>query len=159
VPELLTGGLGQSLNNLLAQDFPTFEVGFRIGLPFFDRTAQANLATSIVEGRRLRLQRQQLEEAIEADVRNALQAVVSLRASVAAAEEARNLAEQQYASEQRRFEAGTSTVFLVLQRQTALIGARSQQARAQADLQKSLAVLRRVTGRTLDAHRITVRAD
>jgi len=159
VPALLTGGLGQSLNNLLTQDFPTFEVGVRVSLPLRDRTAQANLATGVVEGRRLRLQRQQLEDSIEADVRNALQAVASLRTSAAAAVDVRNLAEQQYASEQRRFEAGTSTVFLVVQRQTALIAARSQLARAQADLDKSLAALRRVTGQSLEAHAISLHAN
>src|ERR1700741_2860953 len=97
-----------------------------------------------------------MEAAIEADVRNALQAVASARATAAAATQMGELAEQQYASEQRRFEAGTSTVFLVVQRQSALISSRSQQARAQADLEKSLAALRRVTGQTLDRHSITL---
>jgi outer membrane protein TolC len=97
-----------------------------------------------------------LEATIEADVRNALQAVASARAAAAAAAQMRDLAEQQFASEQRRFEAGTSTVFLVVQRQSALISARSQQARAQADLDKSLASLRRVTGQTLDFHAIAL---
>lgn len=156
VPPLLTGGVGQSLTNLLRQDFPTFEVGVRISLPLRDHAAQANLAASMVEGRRLRLQRQQMEAAIEADVRNALQTVASARATAAAATQMRELAEQQYASEQRRFEAGTSTVFFVVQRQSALIASRSQQARAHAELEKSLAALRRVTGQTLDRHSITL---
>jgi HAE1 family hydrophobic/amphiphilic exporter-1 len=157
VPDLLTGGLGQSVTNLLRQEFPAFEVGVRISLPWNGRAAEANLAASVVEGRRLRLQRQQMEAVIEADVRNALQAVASARAAAAAATQVRDLAEQQHASEQRKFEAGTSTVFLVVQRQSALISARSQQARAQADLDKSLAVLRRVTGQTLDTYSVSLK--
>jgi outer membrane protein TolC len=154
-PSLLVGGVGQSLSNLARQDFPTMEVGLRLSLPFRNRTAQANLAGSLIEGRRIQLQRRQIEGAIEADVRNALQAVSSARASLEAASEGSRLAGEQYASEQRKFEAGTSTVFLVLQRQNALIATRSQQARAEADLNKSLAVLSRATGEILRAHRIT----
>src|SRR5262245_42220420 len=95
IPPALTGGFGRSLSNLAAFDFPTFEVGIRIGLPFNNRTAEARYASSVAEARRLRLQTEQLEIAIEADVRNALQAVESARASRDAAADARSLAEQQ----------------------------------------------------------------
>lgn len=156
LPARLVGGLGQSFTNLLRQDFPTVEVGVRIGVPFRNQTAEANLASSVVEGKRIELQRRQLENAVAADVRNAMQAVVSARATLESASEATRLAEQQYASEQRKFEAGTSTVFLVLQRQSALINTRTMKARAEADLSKSLAQLNRATGRTLDEHQITL---
>ena len=156
LPARLVGGLGQSFTNLLRQDFPTVEVGVRIAVPFRNQTAEANLASSVVEGKRIELQRRQLENAVAADVRNAMQAVVSARATLESASEATRLAEQQYASEQRKFEAGTSTVFLVLQRQSALINTRTMKARAEADLSKSLAQLNRATGRTLDEHQITL---
>jgi outer membrane protein TolC len=158
VPSRLVGGLGQSLTNLLRQSFPTVEVGVRIAVPFRNQTAEANLASSVVEGKRIELQRRQVENAVAADVRNAMQAVASARATLETATEATRLTEQQYASEQRKFDAGTSTVFLVLQRQSALINTRSLRARAEADLSKSLAQLNRATGRILDEHQITVTA-
>jgi HAE1 family hydrophobic/amphiphilic exporter-1 len=67
VPSLLVGGVSQSLSNLVRQDFPTVEVGLRLSLPFRNRTAQANLASSLIEGRRIQLQRRQIEKAIEVD--------------------------------------------------------------------------------------------
>jgi len=158
IPPQFIGGLGQSFTNLLRQNYPTVEVGVRIGVPFRNQTAEANLASSLVEGRRIELQRRQVENAVAADVRNAMQGVASARATLEAAAEATRLAEQQYASEQRKFDAGTSTVFLVLQRQSALINTRSLRARAQADLSKSLALFNRATGRILDEHQITVTA-
>lgn len=158
VPARLVGGLGQSYTNLLRQDFPTVEVGVRIAVPFRNQTAEANLASSVVEGKRITLQRRQIENAIAADVRNAMQGVASARATLETASEATRLAEQQYASEQRKFDAGTSTVFLVLQRQSALINTRSLKARAEADLSKSLAQLNRATGRILDEHQISISA-
>ncbi len=150
----LTGGFGRSLSNLAGLDFPTVEVGVRIALPFGNRTADARYASSVAEGRRLRLQRERLEILVEADVRNAMQAVESARASRDATLEARTLAEEQYASEQRRFEAGTSTVFLVLQRQSAMIATRTQYARAEADLSRSVAQLNHATGQILEANQI-----
>jgi HAE1 family hydrophobic/amphiphilic exporter-1 len=157
VPPLLLGGYGQSLSTLFGQDFPTVQVGVQISLPLRNDTAEANLAASIVDGRRIKLERQRLEESIEADVRNALQLVASSQARLDAAVTARQLAEEQYASEQRRFEAGTSTLFLVLQRQTALIGSRAQAAQAETDLSKAIATLNRATGRTLEVHNVSVR--
>jgi HAE1 family hydrophobic/amphiphilic exporter-1 len=153
----LTGGLGRSLSNMAGMNFPTVEVGVRIALPLRNRTAEARYASSVAEERRLRLRADQIEVAIEADVRNALQAVESARATREAARQARSLAEQQYASEQRRFEAGTSTVFLVLQRQNAMIAMRTQYARAEADLSRSIAQLNHATGQILEANQINLR--
>ena len=156
VPATFIGGVGQSFTNLFRQDFPAVEGGVRGSLPFHGRAAEANLASSLVEARRIELQRRQVENAVAADVRNAMQAVASARATLEAATDATRLAEQQYTSEQRKFEAGTSTVFFVLQRQSALINTRSQRARAEADLSKGLAQLNRATGRILDVHQITL---
>ena len=61
-------------------------------------------------------------------------------------------------AEQRKFDAGTSTVFLVLQRQSTLINTRSLRALAEADLSKDLAALNRATGRILDEHQISIKA-
>ena len=89
--------------------------------------------------------------AVEADVRNALEGVNSSRARLEAAGLARQSADEQYSSEQRQFQAGTSSVFLVLQRQTDLISARNREVRAHADFAEALANLDRATAHTLEA--------
>ena len=68
----------------------------------------------------------------------------------------RRSAEEQYASEQRQFQAGTSSVFLVLQRQTDMINARNRETRAHSDYAESLANMDRATARTSEAHGIRV---
>jgi hypothetical protein len=55
-------------------------------------------------------------------------------------------AEQQYESEQRQFRAGTSTLFLVQQRQTDMITAQSAERRAEADLSETIASFELATG-------------
>jgi HAE1 family hydrophobic/amphiphilic exporter-1 len=122
--------------------------------PIRNRTAKAQVAIAEAEGHRLKVARQQLEMTIEQDVRNAVQAASSVQSRVDAATAARVYAEQQYASEQRQFQAGTSTVFLVLQRQTDLTVARTREVRAKADLGEAAANLDRATARTIEAQGI-----
>jgi outer membrane protein TolC len=156
LPPILKGDYGQSLSNLTSGNFATARVGVQVSLPLRNRTAEANLAVAVAEKRRLEVLRSQLEMAIEADVRNALASVNSSRARYDAAIAASRYAQEQYDSEQRQFQAGTSTVFLVLQRQTDFISARSREVRARADLAESLANLDRATARTIDTYQISL---
>lgn len=155
----LVGGYAQSLTNILEQNFPTARVGVRISLPLRNRAAAANLGRSLAQGRRLDNQKAQQEQLIEADVRNSLQAVRSSEARLASSAAARSSAEQQYASEQRMFRAGTTTVYLVLQRQTELLGARGRELQAQTDLNKAISNFQRATGNTLETNHVAIRTD
>ncbi|HEX5734604.1 MAG TPA: TolC family protein [Blastocatellia bacterium] len=156
LPENLIGGFNQSLSNLFGFRYTTARVGIRFSLPIGNRTAEANLGRSLAEGRRIENQRDQLQQSIEADVRNLLQAVRSAEARLNAAASARSTTEQQYDSEQRRLQAGLSTVFLVLERQTDLIAARGRELQAQTDLNRAIANFRRATGETLQVHNISI---
>jgi len=154
IPPNLIGGYGQSWANIGAGTFPSVQVGLNISLPIRNRTAEANAAIAAAEGKRLRALREQAEMLIEADVRNSLQTAASAQAQHAASILARQSAEEQYSSEERQFQAGTSTVFLVLQRQTDLIVARTREVRSQADVAIAAANLDRATARTLDTLKI-----
>lgn len=155
----LIGGYTQSLRNLIEQNYPTARVGVRVSLPLRNRTAEANLGASLAQGNRIKDQLAQAEQLIEADVRNSLQAVRSAEARLASAAATRSSSEQQYESEQRQFRAGTTTVFLVLQRQTDLLSARARELQAQTDLNKAISAFQRATGRTLEANQISIRTD
>ncbi|HWS55917.1 MAG TPA: TolC family protein, partial [Pyrinomonadaceae bacterium] len=156
LPGTLVGGLGQSYGNLLANRFSTFRVGVQINLPFRNTTAEAQLGRSLVEAERIRTQREQLEQLIQVDVRNALQQVRTAESRLRAAASARTASEQQYESERRKLDAGQSTVFLVLERQTALATARGNELRAQTELNKAVAELQRATGNSLEQNRVEI---
>jgi len=159
VAPALIGGYGQSLRNLIDQSYPTTRVGVRISLPLRNRSAEANLGSALAQGHRIEDQFKQAEQLIEAEVRNSLQAVRSAEARLAAAAATRSSAEQQYASEQRQFRAGTTTLFLVLQRQTDLLAASARELEAQTALNKAISQLHRATGNTLTANNVAVRTD
>ena len=156
VPPELVGGYGQSIGTIGGWDFPTLHAGVRVSLPIGNRTAEANLGAVVAQGRRIESQIAQLEQLIEADVRNAIQSMESAKARLAAVSAARQSAEAQYQSELRKFQTGTSTVFLVLQRQTAMINARDLEIRAQADLSKAIAEYERATAKTLESRSIAI---
>ena len=153
---ILIGGYQQSLSNLTSFNYPTIQAGLEISLPLRNRAAKAAVSASIAELRRDRNQRTKLELQIEADVRTSLQSLESARDRLLAASAARKFASAQYASEQRKFQAGTSTVFLVLQRQTTLITAQNAEIRAQSDLGKAKADVARATGETLTNRHIDI---
>jgi HAE1 family hydrophobic/amphiphilic exporter-1 len=155
----LVGGYGQSLSNIFQNNYPTARIGVTISLPLRNRSAEANLGSSLALGSQINVQLAQTRQLIEADVRNNLQAIRSAQARLAAAAASRSSAEQQYASEERMFKAGTTTVFLVLQRQTALLAAKGNELQAQTDLNKSIANFQRATGTTLSANNVAIRTD
>jgi outer membrane protein TolC len=156
VPPLLVGGYGQSLSNLWAGNFPTTTVQLRVSLPIRNRTAEANVSRSVATGRRLQNQKDQTDQAIEADVRNSMQAMQSAQLRLEAARVQRESAEEQYNSEQRQFRAGTSTLFLVQQRQSSMITARSQERRAESDMSQAISAFELSTGSILREHNINL---
>jgi HAE1 family hydrophobic/amphiphilic exporter-1 len=156
VPGFFVGGLGRSFSNLFARRFPTALVQLQMDLPIRNRTARANLARSQIAATQIERRRQQLEQVIESEVRDALQAVESSEQRLAAAASQRRYALEQYESERRRFDSGISTVFLVLERQTAFVTAQALELRARADLNQAIAELERSTGSTLEWHGVKI---
>jgi outer membrane protein TolC len=155
-PSTLSGGYFGSLSSLITGAYPTFRVGVSIELPIGNRTAKANLGKSLVESDRIKDQTAQQEQLIEADVRNTAQGLKSAEAGLQSAAASRASAEQLYESEQRQFKAGTTTVFLVLQRQTDLVTARARELQAQTNLNKAVSEFQRATGTTLRANSVEI---
>ncbi len=157
LPPFLIGGSGQGLWNMLKNDFRTWRFGVNINLPLRNRTAEAQLGHALAEGRQIEIQRQRLVQGIEVEVRNALQGVVTARNRVESARNYRLNAELQYQSEVRKFDAGQSTSFFVLDRQNALSASRGRELRALTDYTKAVAELQRVMSITLASNNVEVK--
>lgn len=156
VPPNLVGGLGGSLGNLISQNYPTYRAGVQISFPIRNRTAKANLGRTLVEADRIANNRAQTEQTIEAQVRNTLQALRSAEALLISATDARVAAEALYDSEQRQFRNGTTTFFLVTQRQTDLSAARGREIQARTGLNKAISLFYRAVGSTLTINNVSV---
>ncbi|MGH9957809.1 MAG: TolC family protein, partial [Pyrinomonadaceae bacterium] len=155
-PENLIGGNGKMLSNLFSGDTRNVVVGLSIQLPLRNRTAQANLAGARIQRERLEASMRSQEQLIEVDVRNSAQSVETSRLRVLAARQARANAELQLEGEQRLYQVGRSTTFLLFQRQNALTNARNAELRAETEYNKALADLQRATSSTLRANNVQV---
>ncbi len=153
------GGYGTALKNLFSNDFRTWRVGINFSFPLRNRTAEANLGRALEAGRQLDLQTRRMMQSIEVEVRNAVQAVEIAKMRIDAARAARQYAEQQLDGEEKKFQAGLSTTFLVLTRQTELSQARGSELRALADYNKAVAELQRVMSTTLSSSNIELKSE
>lgn len=152
----LIGGYTQNLRNLFSGDTRNVTVGVAIQFPLKNKTAEANLAGARIQRDQLEASTRGQQQLIEVDVRNSAQAVESARQRVLSAREARLNAELQLEGEQRLYQVGRSTTFLLFQRENALANARASELRAETDYNKALADLQRATSTTLRANNVIV---
>jgi HAE1 family hydrophobic/amphiphilic exporter-1 len=146
---------GSPLSGIFADRYPTLRVGVSFNLPLFgDKSAAAQYGKSLVDAERIETQREALEQGIQVEVRNALQSIRTAEARLRSAAVARENSVKQYESEQRKLNEGQSDVYKVLERQTALVTAKSNELRARTELNKAVAELQRATGHTLIANDI-----
>jgi HAE1 family hydrophobic/amphiphilic exporter-1 len=155
-PADLIGGYSKDLSNLFSFRTRNITIGLAIQLPFKNQTAEANLAGARILKDRLAASMRAQDQFIEVDVRNSAQAVETARLRVLSAREARVNAELQLEGEQRLYQVGRSTTFLLFQRQNALTNARNSELRAETDYNKALAGLQRATSSTLRANNVVV---
>jgi HAE1 family hydrophobic/amphiphilic exporter-1 len=155
-PSYLVGGYGQTLQNLFGFKTRNIVAGVTIQLPLRNRTAEANLAGARIQKEQLIATMRSQEQDVEVEVRNAAQGVETARRRVLSARQARQNAELQLTGEQRLYQVGRSTTFLLFQRENQLVNARNQELRAETDYNKALAELQRATSTTLRANNVIV---
>lgn len=152
----LVGGFGQNIRNLFSGDTYNIRAGVAIQFPFKNKTAEANLAGARIQREQLQATTRSQEQLIEVDVRNSAQAVESARQRILSARQARANAETQLEGEQRLYQVGRSTTFLLFERENALANARASELRAETDYNKALADLQRATSTTLRVNNVVV---
>jgi HAE1 family hydrophobic/amphiphilic exporter-1 len=151
----LVGSYPTSAWNLLKNEYRTLRFGVNISLPLRNTAAKAALGRALQETKQIDAQKQRALQGIEVEVRNALQGVETAKRRVEAAKNSRVNAELQLASEQRKFDAGQSTNFFVLDRQNALSSAQGRELRALTDYNKAVAELQRAISTTLTINNIS----
>jgi len=101
-------------------------------------------------------QAQQLRNAALLDVRNAYITLTQDRAQVAATSKARELQQQTFDAEQKKYQLGASTTYVVIQTQRDLLIAQGNELRALANLVEAKANYERAVGRTLEVNHVTI---
>ncbi|MBV8369122.1 MAG: TolC family protein [Candidatus Eremiobacteraeota bacterium] len=146
LPPNQTGGLGTAFQNAFDNRFPTYSAQLTFQVPFGNRTAKADYAIAQEQARQVAVQETAVLQRIRGESVNAIQGLREAQYRLVAARAAREAAQRVLLGEQRRFRAGTSTTFLVLQRQLDVANQELRELQAQTDLDKAIVELNRVSG-------------
>lgn len=157
LPGSLIGGYGTTLAGLFGGSYQSVQVGLQLDFTARNRAAQGNYTNTLIEGKRLKFEQSRTEQSIEAQVRNALQAIQTARQRITSAETGERAAREKLESETRLFQTGESTNFFVLTRQNEYLDARRRAVLAHLDYNKAVARLEQAMGSTLPNHGVTLR--
>ncbi|OFW04853.1 MAG: hypothetical protein A3H96_10615 [Acidobacteria bacterium RIFCSPLOWO2_02_FULL_67_36] len=123
------------LGQVLGFDYPTWTVGMSFSYPLGKSVAEANLARARIERDQATARLRSLEIAAVRQIREAAWRVEQNQQRIETTRLGRELAEQRLDAEQKRFEVGMSTSFLVIQAQRDLAVARNSELQAMLDYQ------------------------
>ena len=141
-PGTVTGsvdtGFGDVLGQVFGRDFPTWSVGVTVNYPIGRSFEEAGLARAEIERKQSAQRIASLQLQVAETVRSAARDVQSTKERVDAARAGETLAQQRLTVENRRFDAGFSTTFLVTQAQRDLLQAQVNLLQAVLDHQSSL---------------------
>ena len=149
-------GLSTAQSQIFHNDFPTYAAQLTLTLPLRNRAAQADNVHAQLVKRQMEAQTQQIKNNALLDVRNTTIAVEQGRAQVQAASKARELQQQTFDAERKKYELGASTVYNVILTQRDLITAQGTELRALANLSEAKANYERALGRTLEVNSVTI---
>ena len=145
-----------SLNQLFHFNYPTYGAQLSLTLPIRNRAAQAELGSALVSRRSDLYSERRLQEQVMLDVNNAVHQLEQAKLSIAAGKEALDLAKKNTAAEQRKYELGPGTIFLVLEAQTEEAAAEQTLLQAEVGYQIALAGVDHATGELLEPYHVQI---
>src|SRR5215469_10760942 len=149
-------GFGTAQSQIFHNYFPLYAGQLTVTLPLRNRANQAdNIHAQLVE-RQIQAQAQQAKNNAVLDVGSATIQLQQGRAQVDSARKARELQQQTFDAEEKKYKLGASTVYNVILTQRDLITAQGTELRALANLAEAKASYERALGRTLDVNNVTI---
>jgi outer membrane protein TolC len=152
----IPGGFGDALDQLFGFGFPVYGFGLTLNLPIRDRRAAADYADAVVAKRLDALRVRSAEQTVRLDVLNAISLVEGSKSNIELAKIALDFAQKRVDAEQKKYDLGTSTLFFLLDAQTALNRAQSDLVNQSVNHRKNLTNLLRFTGDLLPERGIAI---
>jgi len=156
---VIPGGLGDALSQLFGVDFPTYGVGLSLQLPLRNRRAAADLSDAAIQKKRDLYQLRSIEQDVRLDVLQAIAGLEQAKASVQQAAVAQDFAQKRLDAEQKKYDLGVNTAFIVLDAQDDLVQAEADLIDQGVAYRRSLLTLYRSTGELLDKRGVEIRYD
>jgi outer membrane protein TolC len=150
----IPGGPSEALKDALNLRYQNWSVRLTLDIPLDTVLSRAAYARAKLETEQATLRLKDLEQQALLDVQTALRSVETDLKRALAYRAARTLEEEKLRAEEKKLAAGLSTSYTVLQHQRDLAAARTNELRALADYNLSLAKLDRAIGQTLKVKNI-----
>jgi outer membrane protein TolC len=153
--------LGQPISSswvsqMFSFNYPTYEAQLTLSLPLKNRAAKAEMGTALVGRRNDLYSQRQIREQVTLDVSNAVHQLEQAKLSIVAGKEALDLAKKTMAAEQRKYELGSGTIFLVLEAQTEVATAEQSLLQAEVGYQLAVAAIDHATGELLEPYHVQI---
>jgi outer membrane protein len=155
-PASFASGFPTVFGNQFNGSGPDKGVQINIQIPLGNRVNEALQVRSLLEYRQNQLSLKSVENTIIVGIRNDVFTLQNNRASVVAAQKARDLADQTLDAEQKKYNLGASTSLNVLSDQRDLAQAESTLVSAMTNYAKARVQLDRDTAQTLDRYNIKI---
>ncbi len=152
VPDVLVGGPFHAYKVMVTEGFYNWFVGVTIQIPFRNRAMEAQMAQYKVQKRQMLMNQRVAEQQIQTEIRNAVQTIETNKKRVDTARVARELAKEQLEGEEKRFQAGLSENFRVLDRQRGLSQAQGVELQALIAYKKSIIDLQKAMYTLLESN-------
>lgn len=146
VGEGFSGDASTALSDAFSFNYPTFSARVDFAVPIGNTSARWALEAAWLSLRKARLDYDQLESQVAAEVREAVRQVLYQAESVKAARKSIELAREQLKAEEARRQVEITTNFQVLKFQQDLVAALSSERAARANFAKALIELQHAEG-------------
>jgi outer membrane protein len=153
---IVPGGLGDAFNQLFGFGYNTYSFGFNLQIPLSNKAGRADHDRAVGTKQMATSQVDATAQQIALEVRNAMNQVEMNRAHIESSQKAREFAQQTLDAEQQKYELGVSTLFFVLQDQTNLAIAQTNEIQAMVNYTKALVTLDRAMGLSLSHNHIEI---
>jgi outer membrane protein len=148
--------VSSSVNQVFGFNYPTYFAQLSVSLPLKNRAAKTEMGNALVSRRSDLYNERQLREQVMLDVNNSVHQLEQAKLSIAAGKESLALAKKNTAAEQRKYELGQGTIFLVLEAQTEQASAEQDLLQAEVGYQLAVASLDHATGELLEPYHVQI---
>lgn len=151
---LQSGGFPEAMSQLFGFGFPTYTLGLSLELPVRNRRSAVDLANTVLQKKRNMYQLRALEQEIRLDVLNAITGVELSKAAIQQAAVALDYSQKRLDAEQKKYDLGVSTAFIVLDAQDDLVQSQADLLQESIAYRLAMVTLLQSTGELLEARGI-----
>ncbi len=148
---------GQVIDDLTGRRYPGYNFGVTFSIPLLNRVGRGNNQVANAQYRQSELNLQDLKLNIRLQVEQAFRNLDATSRGVNAAQKTRLFTQQDFEAEQKKFQNGMSTNFLVQSKQNSLDASIANELQAQINYAKARTALEQVKGTLLQVRGLDIK--